>query len=774
MKRKSVPKRNPVSMILLAVILLCIAGFTGYYFGILKRAYLTAIEISHPLPMEFSQSRQLTAFGKYSDDSTRDVTNRIIWHSSDMDVASISNAGGTSGLIVSGNAGKTTITATDPDTGIVGKTVVTVLAARLVSIALRPSELTITLGQKQQIKATGIYANGKQKDISSSVSWSSSAASIAFLEDTLGSPGLVTSAATGSTVITATDPGTGIIGTTSLTVSEAKLISFTLSPDDSQISLGSNFSLSATGSFSDGTSREITAELLWASLNRNVVDVNDTDAGKGLIYTKSAGSATITATDPETGLTGSAAIKVTKANILSLEILQMNPSIPLGENIQFTARCKFTDGSSHVLMDSLDWYSSNSSVAQFSSDTNKKGLAFSKNAGTVKITAKDSQTGKTATTSLNVTPAKLVSYLISPRFPSLAVGKKERLSVTGIYTDQSQKDLTKSSEWSVADQSVAKIANTYEEKGIVTSLSIGSTDISARDPESGKSVTTTLMVTSAELVSLDITPALSSMSLENQKQLFAKGTLSDGSTRDMTADVTWTSSNLSVAMVENTEGQKGNVISKTSGVSIITAKDPVTGIQGTSKISVTGTELMSIHIEPNTQTIPLGLNIQLNAQGLYSDKSIRDITHSATWFSENPSIISISNNPGNKGEIKAKSLGTSIISVKDSATGIIKALPLTVTKASLKAIQISPEQSEIYLGKLQQLKAIGEYTDGSTKDITESLDWQSSEPTLISVRNTPGRKGLATSLAVGSAIIEAMDPETKISGKTSVTGRVDW
>ncbi|MBW1899793.1 MAG: Ig-like domain-containing protein, partial [Deltaproteobacteria bacterium] len=112
MRRKSVPEKNPISMIILVVILLCAAGFAGFYFGVLKKTYLTAIEVSHPLPMGFSKSRQLTAFGRYSDYSTRDVTNRIIWRSSDMDVASISNADGTRGLVVSRNTGKTNITAT--------------------------------------------------------------------------------------------------------------------------------------------------------------------------------------------------------------------------------------------------------------------------------------------------------------------------------------------------------------------------------------------------------------------------------------------------------------------------------------------------------------------------------------------------------------------------------------------------------------------------------------------------------------------------------------
>jgi len=682
MERRSVQNRNPATKILIAVILLCVAGFAGYYFGVLKRIHLTAIEISHPLPIEFSKSRQLTAVGRYPDNRTEDVTGQINWQSSEPDVASVSNAKGTRGLVTGGSAGKATISATDPDTGIVGKTIVTVLEPHLASITLSPIEPSITLGEKQQIKATGLYADGKRKDISPSVVWSSSDISVAFLEDPIGSPGMVTSAAAGSTIITARDPETGITGTMNLTVSEAQLISFSLSPDDSTVPLGSTFSLSATGTFSDGTEREIAAQLLWASMNRDIADVNDTDPDKGSVYTKSIGSAVITATDPATGLSGSATVKVTQATILSLEIQPKNPSIPLGENQPFTAMCRFSDGSSHVLTNLLNWYSSDTSVAQFSGDGDKKGTAFSGNIGATKITAKD--------------------------------------------------------------------------------------------PQSGKAATTTLTVTAAKPVSLEITPAHISISLGTWKPLRATATLSDGSFTDMTATLTWMSSDPSVAMVETAKGRKGIVNAKASGVSVITATDPVTGIQATSDITVTGTELTSIQIEPDIQTVPLGFNAKLIARGNFSDNSLRDITESVTWFSENPSILFVSNNPGNKGGIIAKSRGASVIQAKDTTSGIIKSLPVTVTEARLASIEISPEEFEIYLGKIQQFKATGLYTDGTKKDITESLEWQSTQPTLVSVRNTPGRKGLATSLAVGSTIIEAMDPETKVVGRTNATGREEW
>lgn len=107
-----------------------------------------------------------------------------------------------------------------------------------------------------------------------------------------------------------------------------------------------------------------------------------------------------------------------------------------------------------------------------------------------------------------------------------------------------------------------------------------------------------------------------------------------------------------------------------------------------------------------------------------------------------------------------------------SKTGKITAL--TDTSPKLAAISIEPEKASIYLGELQQFKAIGEYSDGSKKDITESVEWESSEPILSSIRNTEGRKGLATAHTVGTVIITATHFSTKITGKAELTGRENW
>jgi hypothetical protein len=774
MKRIRQPKNNSKRTILLAAILLCLTGFAVYYFGIFKRTHLTSIEISHQLPMGFAKSRQFTAIGKYSDNSSRDITNMVAWRSSDTEIAAISNVDGTRGLVHSRNAGQTTITATDQSTRVVGTTLLNVLDAQLDSISVSPPETTITLGQKQQLTAMGTFSDGKKKEVTQSIIWGSSASSVAFLEDPVGSPGTVTSAATGSTIITAKDPKTGVIGTTSLTVSEARLISFDLSPNNPTIALGTDLPISATGTFSDGSTHEITTGLLWASSNQSVIQINDSAASKGMIHTKSVGSAVITATDPETGLTGSSTISVKKASIVSLSILQKNPVIPLGKTKQFMVRCKYSDGSSHVLKSSVSWSSSNPAVAQFKANGNQAGVAQSKTTGTTNITATAPQTGISTTTTLTIAPPKLVSYVISPRFPSLSLGKIQQLSVNGIFTDQSKKNLTNTSKWSIADPKIAKISNVLDKKGVITSLATGSTTISVKDTQTNISVTTTLIVTAAELVSMSISPAHAIIPLGQKKQLSVTGTLSDGSNIDLTQNVNWMSSNLSVAMVGNTPGQKGNVFSKTTGVSVITIKDPATGIKGTSKISVTSKELVSVNIETENHQIPLGTTLELMAKGLYSDGSIEDITESGNWISETPSVISIKNNSGSKGWITGASIGKSTIRFTDTPSKTSKTLLLTVTPSTLKAILIDPKASAIYLGDLQQFKAIGEYTDGTQKDITELVEWQSSNSILASIRNNTGRKGLATALAVGSSTIIATDRTTQVSGKASITGQVSW
>ena len=153
-------------------------------------------------------------------------------------------------------------------------------ATSLVAISISPSNSTLTLSSKtQQFTATGTFGDSSSKDITSSVTWSSSSTNVA----TINSSGVATAGSTGTTTITASE--SGITGTTTLTVS-SQATGLTVTPSNQTISAGQTLQFSATqnGSTVSGVT--------WTSSNSAVASIDQ----NGLATAITAGSVTITAT----------------------------------------------------------------------------------------------------------------------------------------------------------------------------------------------------------------------------------------------------------------------------------------------------------------------------------------------------------------------------------------------------------------------------------------------------------------------------------------------
>ena len=171
---------------------------------------LSTIAVTPPNPSIIAgHTQQFKATGTYSDNSTADLTNQVIWTSGSLSVATI-----TSGGLATGNtAGSSLITATL--NGISGTATLTVTSAPLVSLAVTPASPSIGAGATQQFKATGTYSDNSTADLTNQVSWASGSLSVA----TITSGGLATGNTAGSSLITATL--NGISGTATLTVTSA-------------------------------------------------------------------------------------------------------------------------------------------------------------------------------------------------------------------------------------------------------------------------------------------------------------------------------------------------------------------------------------------------------------------------------------------------------------------------------------------------------------------------------------------------------------------------
>jgi len=162
--------------------------------------------------------QQFIATGTYSDSSTANITNSVIWSSSSAAVAPINNIGVARGSAV---GGPVTITAQDPSTGVSGTAQFTVTPAVLASIVVSPNSMAIVQGESRQFTATGIYTDNTTADFTSSVNWTSSNTTVATI-------GLNTGVATGLSLggpvtITATDPVSSVSGAAQLSVQYAVL-----------------------------------------------------------------------------------------------------------------------------------------------------------------------------------------------------------------------------------------------------------------------------------------------------------------------------------------------------------------------------------------------------------------------------------------------------------------------------------------------------------------------------------------------------------------------
>ena len=224
------------------------------------------------------------------------------------------------------------------------------------------------------------------------------------------------------------------------------------------------------------------------------------------------------------------------------------------------------------------------------------------------------------------------------------------------------------------------------------------------------------------LVGITISPSSVSLPLGTGKQLTATGIYSDGSTRDLTTAVTWSSAAASIASVNST----GMAVSVAQGA--VTVSAATGGITGTAGITVGPPQLTALAITPVSSSLPLGTGQQLKATGTYTDGSTNDITSAVTWSSAALAIATVSPT----GLVSSVTQGPATIG---AAVGTISATAsVTVLPPQLTGLTITPAQASIFLGAAsQKFSATGTYTDNSTADLSSSVTWSVSNSYVLQV-----------------------------------------
>lgn len=704
-------------------------------------------------------TQQFTATGTYTDSSTLDITNSVTWSSDNTASATVSNTAGTQGLGTAVDVGSANISATL--SGKTGSTTFTVTSATLVSIAVTPPSPSKAKGLTQQFTATGTYTDSSTQDITATVAWSSSDTGVASVSNAAGSRGLASALAAGSATITATSGA--ISGNTSFTVTAAVLMSISVTPTNPSVAKGLTQQFTATGTYSDSSTQDITSTVSWSSSDTGKATISNAAGSHGLATSLAAGSTTITATSG--AISNNTTLTVTAATLVSIAVTPTNPSVAKGLTQQFTATGTYTDSSTQDLTASVTWSSSDTSKATISNAGGSQGLATTLAAGSTTITATSGAISNNTT--LTVTAATLVSIAVTPTNPSIAKGLTQQFTATGTYTDASTQDLTTSVTWSSSDTAKATISNAGGTRGLASSVAAGSPTITATS--GAVSGNTTLSITAATLVSIAVTPTNPSMAVSRTKQFTATGTYTDSTTQDLTSSVTWSSSSTSKATISNAAGSKGIASSVATGTTTITATDSGTAISGNTGLTVTAATLSSITISPVNPSLAMGYTIQFTGTGVYSDSTTQDLTSDGTcsWSSSDTSKATISNAAGSRGLATGVAVGTTTIT--HTCGAVSATTTLAVTAATLQGLTITPSTPTIANGTFTQFTATGTFSDNSTANLTTQVTWSSSDTGKATISNAAGSQGKATSVAAGSTTITATHAASSVSNTTTLT-----
>ena len=326
-----------------------------------------------------------------------------------------------------------------------------------------------------------------------------------------------------------------------------------------------------------------------------------------------------------------------------------------------------------------------------------------------------------------IAPTSVKSIDLSMQSASLKVGETMVLKSEIFPADADNQVLI----WSSSDNAVASVDN-----GMVSAISGGNAVITAKSAENPDIKAECVLTVTQPVIGIKLSTTELEIIDGNAKQLTANVLPENASNKS----VTWTSSDISVAMVS----PDGTVYAIKPGQATIMATTADGGFVALCKIKVKAREVIatSIQISPSSKTVAIGETIKLNA--LLEPENVTNANLS--WTSSNPNIATVDVN----GLVKAIAEGkTQIIATTTDGSNLSAICEIMVEKQfiGISQIQITPSNAKIAIGKTLQLNAIIAPSDATSTNLL----WSSTNTSVAKV----SQNGQVDAIAEGEAIIIA-------------------
>jgi uncharacterized protein YjdB len=219
------------------------------------------------------------------------------------------------------------------------------------------------------------------------------------------------------------------------------------------------------------------------------------------------------------------------AQVTGVSIEPASPRIASARPLRLTATATLSDGSKLDVTAKAAWSSTAPAIA-----TVTPGVLHGIAPGSTTITA--GYAGATASVHARVT-AGLTALVLEPATVSLVAGHELQLTAIGGFADGSWRGVTLDASWTTSDPAIAAVEAAG---GFVRTRAPGQVTITATIGEVHGAATVAVSPPTLESL-LITTTASNNLTVGDDAQITAIGTLSDRSRVDLSSDVTWVDDN---------------------------------------------------------------------------------------------------------------------------------------------------------------------------------------------------------------------------------------
>ena len=368
----------------------------------------------------------------------------------------------------------------------------------------------------------------------------------------------------------------------------------------------------------------------------------------------------------------------------------------------------------------VEWLSSGEKIATVDSNGNISGLK----AGTVTITAKTIDTGKTATVKVSVV-VPVTGIKLNKETTTIKLGQAEKITATLSPSTASNKKVI----WSSSDSKIAVVDQT----GTIKAVAIGTATITAKTDDGGKRATVKVTVNPILVEGITLNKKETSINLGQSEKITA--TISPNNATDKT--IVWSSSDTKVAIVDS----EGTIKTVGVGTTIITATTNSANKKATVKVTVQPVKVSGVKLNKTTTTI----NINESETLVATISPTKATNKQVKWTSSNNSIVTVDS----KGIIKGIKEGTADVTVETVDSAKKAKITVTVVKPTIKVsgIKLNKGSTSIVVGNKETITATILPNDATNKSIV----WSTSDKNIVTVDSNGEVKGIKEGTATITA-----------------------